>query len=99
MSPAIAVGVNTLNPPTSSADDGTFGKGGRLGFTPPPFPRDVDAMSYPQGYTDHVIIRWGNRLFNSTPNFTITTQSAKAQTEQCGYNRDHLYLKHPAGGR
>ena len=56
-------------------------------------------MSYPQGYTDHVIIRWGDPLSNSTPNFNITKQSAKALAVQCSYNRDHRYLEHSAGGR
>ena len=44
----------------------------------------------PSGYTTDQVIRWGDPLFNDSPEFDPMNQSEAAQLKQFGYNNDYL---------
>jgi secreted PhoX family phosphatase len=50
---------------------------------------DVDAVTVPKGFTWQPIIRWGDPIFNGTPDFDLHNQTAAAQEKQFGYNNDY----------
>ncbi len=66
-------------------------KPGRRGhqFTPVA-PNTTDAVTVPRGYTQSVVIAWGDPLFRGAPAFSLASQSAAAQQRQFGYNNDFL---------
>lgn len=91
---AVVVGASLANAPQAAADFGGHGKGGgKLNFKAiAPVPRTVDGVTVPAGYDSHVIIRWGDPIFNDAPEFDAFNQSAKAQAKQFGYNADYLNI-------
>ena len=59
--------------------------------------RDV-ADHWPEGYSRHVLLRWGDALFPDSPAFDIATLNGPAAERQFGYNNDFTaYL--PIDGR
>ena len=66
---------------------------GQLKFAPiAPVTSTVDAMTVPEGYSWHPIIRWGDPLFADSPAFDPKKQSAAAQAKQFGYNNDYTEI-------
>lgn len=64
---------------------------GAFDFTPiKPVAADVDDLNVPAGFTWEPIIRWGDPLFSTAPEFDPKNQSAEAQAQQFGYNNDYL---------
>ena len=62
----------------------------KLVFTPiAPVDATVDAVTVPKGFTWQPVIRWGDPIFNGTPEFDINNQTAAAQEKQFGYNNDY----------
>lgn len=65
--------------------------GGRLQFSPiAPVEATVDAFTVPKTYSWEPVIRWGDPLFNDTPDFDVNNQTPEAQAGQFGYNNDYL---------
>ncbi|SFO20477.1 PhoX family protein [Amycolatopsis rubida] len=60
-------------------------------FTPVP-PNKLDAVSIPDGYAQHVVIRWGDPVVPGAPKFDFRRQTAAAQAKQFGYNNDFVGL-------
>ncbi|WP_167753957.1 PhoX family protein [Amycolatopsis nivea] len=60
-------------------------------FTPVP-PNKLDAVSIPDGYAQHVVIRWGDAVVPGAPKFDFRKQTAAAQAKQFGYNNDFVGL-------
>ena len=94
-----AVGAGALAlafTPTSAAaaaPAGTeaHGRGRALRFSPiAPVPATVDAVTVPKGWTWEPLIRWGDPLFDDSPEFDPLHQTAAAQEQQFGYNNDYL---------
>ncbi|MCS0635280.1 PhoX family protein [Streptomyces sp. LP05-1] len=82
--PAAATGAGR---PGVSGRDGARG----LRFTPVAPNRD-DRVTVPDGYTQQVVIGWGDPILRGTPDFDPERQTAKAQSGQFGYNNDFLSL-------
>ncbi|WP_332760845.1 PhoX family protein [Pseudarthrobacter sp.] len=62
----------------------------KLKFTPiAPVDAAVDAVTVPEGFTWQPVIRWGDPIFNGTPDFDLNNQTAAAQEKQFGYNCDY----------
>jgi secreted PhoX family phosphatase len=89
-----AVGVlgSTLTRAVAVAQSGST-----LTFTEvAPGPKPDHAVA--PGYTAQVLIRWGDKVLPSAPEFNVRQQSAPAQAEQFGYNCDFIaYAPLPAG--
>ncbi|MFH9723599.1 PhoX family protein [Streptomyces sp. NPDC017254] len=62
-----------------------------LRFTPVA-PNTADKVTVPAGYSQNVVIRWGEPILRGAPAFDSEKQSAKAQAGQFGYNNDFLSL-------
>ncbi|PRZ41527.1 hypothetical protein CLV47_10974 [Antricoccus suffuscus] len=62
-----------------------------LRFTPVA-PNTADAVTIPEGYTQQVVMRWGDALFSDAPAFDLHNQTAAAQQRQFGYNNDYVGL-------
>ncbi|MEV7679071.1 PhoX family protein [Streptomyces sp. NPDC088341] len=62
-----------------------------LRFTPVA-PNLADAVTIPPGYSQNIVIRWGDPILRGAPAFDPDRQSAKAQAGQFGYNNDFLSL-------
>jgi secreted PhoX family phosphatase len=60
-------------------------------FTPVP-PNKLDRVSVPEGYDQHVVIRWGDAVVPGAPKFDFRKQTAAAQAKQFGYNNDFVGL-------
>ncbi|MER6916570.1 PhoX family phosphatase [Streptomyces sp. NPDC000594] len=58
----------------------------------PVAPNRNDKVTVPSGYTQEVVIRWGDPILRGAPRFDANRQSAKAQAGQFGYNNDFLSL-------
>ncbi|WP_033436913.1 PhoX family protein [Saccharothrix sp. NRRL B-16314] len=58
----------------------------------PVAPNALDAVVIPEGYTQEVVIRWGDPLFADAPEFDFDHQTAAAQARQFGYNCDFAAL-------
>ncbi|MHA6508586.1 PhoX family protein [Tessaracoccus sp. Y1736] len=78
----------------AAADFGNPPKGGgKLPFTAiEPTARTVDTITVPEGYRWDSIIRWGDPLFDDSPDFDIANQSGASQAKQFGYNCDYLNI-------
>jgi secreted PhoX family phosphatase len=95
---AVVLGSAATSAGTAVADGGTglaaaakdgFGKS-KLQFTAiAPVDAAVDAVTVPEGFTWQPIIRWGDPMFNGTPEFDLNSQTAAAQEKQFGYNCDY----------
>ncbi|MFQ6172346.1 PhoX family protein [Oryzobacter sp. R7] len=67
------------------------GRGNGLRFSPiAPVPATVDAVTVPDGYTWKAVIRWGDPLFDDSPEFDPANQTRASQEAQFGYNCDYL---------
>ncbi|WP_351228023.1 PhoX family protein [Streptomyces sp. NPDC002133] len=76
----------------AGASHGGTGSGARgLRFTPVA-PNTADQVTVPEGYTQNVVIRWGEPILRGAPAFDADRQTAKAQAGQFGYNNDFLSL-------
>ncbi|MFG2708003.1 PhoX family protein [Streptomyces sp. NPDC048386] len=62
-----------------------------LDFTPVT-PNTADAVTIPEGYSQQIVIRWGDPILPGTPLFDALAQSAEAQAGQFGYNNDYMTL-------
>jgi secreted PhoX family phosphatase len=62
-----------------------------LAFTTVP-PNAADRVTVPPGYSQEVVIRWGDPILNRTPELELDTHTAAAQRGQFGYNNDFLGL-------
>ncbi|MFG3355444.1 PhoX family protein [Streptomyces sp. NPDC048001] len=58
----------------------------------PVAPNRDDKVTVPEGYAQHVVIRWGEPILRGAPSFDPDRQSARAQAGQFGYNNDFLSL-------
>lgn len=56
----------------------------------PVAPNKVDAVVVPSGFTQGLVIAWGDKLFRQSPTFDPANQTAAAQRQQFGYNCDFL---------
>ncbi|MFJ1749021.1 PhoX family protein [Streptomyces sp. NPDC088116] len=72
---------------SGSKTDGARG----LRFTPVA-PNTDDKVTIPAGYSQNVVIRWGEPILRGAPAFDENKQTAKAQAGQFGYNNDFLSL-------
>lgn len=61
-------------------------------------PNTADAVTLPPGYTQNVVIRWGDPVLPGAPAFDFANQTAAAQATQFGYNNDFVGLV-PLPGR
>ncbi|MFI5607664.1 PhoX family protein [Amycolatopsis sp. NPDC051903] len=55
-------------------------------------PNKLDRVSIPEGYDQHVVIRWGDAVVPGAPEFDFRRQTAAAQAKQFGYNNDFVGL-------
>ncbi|PRY45816.1 PhoX family protein [Umezawaea tangerina] len=55
-------------------------------------PNQLDAVVVPDGYQQHVVIRWGDPLFPGVPQFDFDDQTAEKQAQQFGFNCDFAAL-------
>ncbi|WP_433801551.1 PhoX family protein [Actinomycetospora sp. CA-084318] len=60
-----------------------------LGFTAVP-PNTADAVTVPEGYSQQVLIRWGDPVVTGAPTFDVASQTAEKQALQFGFNNDFL---------
>ncbi|WP_030206426.1 PhoX family protein [Streptomyces bikiniensis] len=58
----------------------------------PVAPNTADKVTVPSGYSQNVVIRWGEPILRGAPAFHAEKQTAKAQAGQFGYNNDFLSL-------
>ncbi|WMY78254.1 PhoX family phosphatase [Citricoccus sp. I39-566] len=90
---AVVIGANAVSAAApATADNGTFPTGGgKLPFDAiDPVERTVDDMTVPAGYDWAPIIRWGDPLFDDSPEFDLEHQTGASQAKQFGYNSDYL---------
>ncbi|MET9829439.1 PhoX family phosphatase [Streptomyces sp. NPDC006385] len=90
---ALASGAVGATASASAAQEGTSGTRPPRGldFTPVP-PNTTDAVTIPEGYSQQIVIRWGDPVLPGAPRFDARNQSAKAQAGQFGYNNDYMAL-------
>ncbi|MFI5803522.1 PhoX family protein [Streptomyces sp. NPDC051561] len=89
---AVAAPVPTPEAKKHGHGHGNKGKAARgLRFTPVA-PNTDDKVTVPDGYTQNVVIRWGDPILRGAPAFDPENQTAKAQAGQFGYNNDFLSL-------
>ncbi|NYH55572.1 hypothetical protein HNR06_005161 [Nocardiopsis arvandica] len=53
-------------------------------------PNTDDKVTIPNGYDQHVVIRWGDPVLPGAPEFDVHHQSPEAQARQFGYNCDYV---------
>lgn len=85
-----------LNPSAAAAVTGTragrSGLGGPLGaasFTSVP-PNVNDKVTVPDGYTQNVLVRWGDPVTEDAPRFDPYRQTPESAASQFGYNCDYV---------
>ncbi|MCH1865196.1 PhoX family phosphatase [Nocardioides sp. CFH 31398] len=67
----------------------------KAAFRPVP-PNTRDALVVAQGFTQDVVIRWGDAVLPGAPRFDPQAMSAEAARQQFGYNCDYVgVLPHP----
>ncbi|MYW95908.1 DUF839 domain-containing protein [Amycolatopsis rubida] len=91
---AAAGGFAALSGTAAAAPPAPLAKGRAVpgtDFTPVP-PNKLDAVSIPDGYAQHVVIRWGDPVVPGAPKFDFRRQTAAAQAKQFGYNNDFVGL-------
>ncbi|MEU3601622.1 PhoX family protein [Streptomyces sp. NPDC006798] len=71
---------------------GAGGDGARGLRFEPVAPNTDDKVTVPSGYTQGIVIRWGDPILRGAPAFDASRQTAKAQAGQFGYNNDFLSL-------
>jgi secreted PhoX family phosphatase len=62
-------------------------------------PNTDDAVRVPRGYSQQIVVRWGDPIVPGAPEFDFDNQTAEAQAQQFGYNNDFcglLLLEGPA---
>lgn len=60
-------------------------------------PNQTDAVVVPEGYTQSLLIAWGDPLFPDAPAFDVRHQTAAAAQRQFGFNNDFAGLmEHPS---
>jgi secreted PhoX family phosphatase len=69
-----------------------------LQFTPVA-PNTADAVTVPEGYTQQMVIRWGEPILPGAPAFDPAGQSVAAQSGQFGYNCDYLAVLENGNGQ
>ncbi|WP_282703186.1 PhoX family phosphatase [Streptomyces sp. CC219B] len=62
-----------------------------LDFTPVA-PNTADTVTVPEGFSQQIVIRWGDPVLAGAPRFDARAQSASAQAGQFGYNNDYMAL-------
>ncbi|MGK3937138.1 PhoX family protein [Streptomyces caeruleatus] len=55
-------------------------------------PNTDDTVTVPDGYSQNVVVRWGEPILRGAPAFDPEKQTAAAQAGQFGYNNDFLAL-------
>ncbi|CAA9270030.1 MAG: Putative phosphatase [uncultured Actinomycetospora sp.] len=55
-------------------------------------PNTQDAVVVPPGFSQQVVIRWGDPVLPGAPAFDARAQTAAAQAQQFGFNNDYLTL-------
>ncbi|KAA9395276.1 PhoX family phosphatase [Kocuria coralli] len=98
---AVTVGVAVTGSRTEAR--ATFGywgcNGAALDFDPiDPVAATVDDLNVAEGYDWSPIIRWGDPLFDDSPEFDPHDQTAEAQLKQFGFNNDYLDILPDEGG-
>ncbi|MEV0775050.1 PhoX family phosphatase [Streptomyces sp. NPDC050433] len=97
---AIAAGTGGTTPASATplvGGDNGYGSGGKndgargLRFAPVA-PNTADKVTVPDGYSQNLVIRWGDPILRGAPEFDPNKQTAKAQAGQFGYNNDFLSL-------
>ncbi|MEU0207836.1 PhoX family protein [Streptomyces canus] len=68
------------------------GKAARGLRFPPVAPNTADTVTIPAGYSQNVVVRWGEPILRGAPAFDPDRQTATAQAGQFGYNNDFLAL-------
>ncbi|TRY17513.1 PhoX family phosphatase [Tessaracoccus rhinocerotis] len=53
-------------------------------------PQATDSVFIPEGWEQDIVMRWGDKLFSTAPDFDVMAQTAAAQAQQFGYNCDFL---------
>lgn len=93
---AFAADPAAPNPTIGSAPEAPGGS--KLRFTPlAPVNKDVDEFNVPEGYRWEPVIKWGDPLFDDSPEFDWKNQSAEAQAKQFGYNNDYTEIQEIPG--
>ena len=93
---AFAADPAAPNPTIGSAPEAPGGS--KLRFTPlAPVNKDVDEFNVPEGYRWEPVIKWGDPLFDDSPEFDWDNQSAEAQAKQFGYNNDYTEIQEIPG--
>ncbi|SDJ85729.1 hypothetical protein SAMN04487820_102392 [Actinopolyspora mzabensis] len=95
---ATAVGTAAANPGRGNGRGHGNGHGNDSGaaalgtdFDPVP-PNTQDRVVIPEGYEQQVVIRWGDPVLHSAPEFDFWNQTPEAQQAQFGYNNDFAGL-------
>lgn len=86
---ATAAACGSPAPDGGSAAQVAVPPGPGLGFTAVP-PNADDTLTVPPGYTQQVLIRWGDPVLPDAPAFDPAAQTAAAQAGQFGFNNDYL---------
>ncbi|GGH58775.1 hypothetical protein GCM10007359_05320 [Rothia aerolata] len=100
---ALVVGAGVQTQDAAQAAPGRAGKGNPNSWTKgkpsafgfdaiSPVAADVDDLVVPAGFEWEPIIRWGDPLFKSAPEFDPENQTARDQERQFGYNNDYLTI-------
>ncbi len=63
-----------------------------------PVDKEADIFDVPEGFEWAPLLRWGDPLFNQSPEFDFDRQTPKAQALQFGYNNDYTdIIRHQNG--
>jgi len=82
---AFVMGTTALTPMTARA-------AGRFGFTPVPA-NTLDTVTVPDGYSWHIVAKWGDPLWSDAADFDeATTGTGATQERQFGDNNDGMSL-------
>ena len=91
--PASAFGTPAQGPAPMAGANGS-----PLDFTAiSPVDKMVDALTVPSGYKEHIVIKWGDKLWSDAPDFDWKNQTPEAQARQFGYNNDYTEIQEIPG--